>query len=141
MSNDNSIPGYRSLFDEEKSGFMEDLKDFSDEWIFKELKRKKKILFDKGPYVHILINRAYMDALVTIMDNRLLNYKPIEPDRIAVCGRRHPSRKTLCTLDDGHTGRHLAGEPFPDFWSDDGKVQSASLEHRGISKWDSLSSD
>ena len=69
-SNDKPIPGYRSLFDEEESSFIEDFKDRSNKWISMELERMNKAFVDNAPDSRSLINRAQLGALVTISRDR-----------------------------------------------------------------------
>ena len=79
-SNDKPIPGYRSLFDEEESSFIEDFKDRPNKWISMEMERMNKAFFDNAPDSHSLINRAQFCALITIARDRKMFYLKYKDD-------------------------------------------------------------
>ena len=79
-SNDKPIPGYRSLFDEEESSFIEAFKDRSNKWISMELERMNKAFVDNAPDSRSLINRAQLGALFTIARDRKMLYLKYKDD-------------------------------------------------------------
>jgi len=48
-----------------------------------------------------------------------------------LCPHKHPHREVRCELDEGHTGNHLGGEPFPDYWTGEGVTQFADWKKEG----------